>query len=415
MKNMFIVMNYTIKENIRKKTFKVTNAIILSLIVILFNIPNIINAFSNNNDGNNTDTEEKILVVDKSNIFKNKLEDLTIPNSYIFDTDNETSMEDLKKDLEESKFKAILVINENENIVSTDYIFRKEDKYYDVTALNNILKSIYTNVLLDESNVSEDIITKINTPFNFTVTGLGAGEEETGLAFTLSMVFSIFLYFTIYFYGYSVSSSISSEKTSRVMETLITSTKPSSIVLGKTLGMGILGLLQILMVFIVSYISYNVFLPKDYMIFGEFIDLSMFTLPLILLIILYFILGYAIYAMMSAVTGATVSKAEDLSAASMPISMISLLSFYLGYFSLLDSSSSINIFASIFPLSSAFTMPSRIITGNALGWEVALSIFLLVLTITVLGWISIRVYSAALLHYGQRLTLKDLFKMYKND
>jgi ABC-2 type transport system permease protein len=199
------------------------------------------------------------------------------------------------------------------------------------------------------------------------------------------------------------------------METLITSTKPTSIVVGKTVAMGLLGLAQLLLIIITGLISHSLFVSGDFVIMGEVIDFKVLTLPLMILLVLYFIFGYFLYAMLNAVTGSTVSKAEDVHTAAMPVTFISLISFYMGYFSLITPDSTMTVFASIFPFSSAFTMPPRMLLSDVPASQIILSLVLLIGTIILLANISIRIYSAAILYYGQKLKLKDLFKMSKSN
>lgn len=205
--------------------------------------------------------------------------------------------------------------------------------------------------------------------------------------------------------------SVASEKTSRVMELLVTSTKPSKIILGKSAAMGLLGLIQLSMVVLVGILTYKLTFPENFAIAGQTLDLSSFTPFSVAMIVLYFILGYSLYAMMNAVAGATVSKAEDVNSSIMPISMIALAAFYLGYFSLLAPKGQVSVLASIIPFSAPFSMPSRILAGDVPAWQIGASLVALVITIVFIAWISIRIYSAAVLYYGTRIKLKDLLKM----
>ena len=227
------------------------------------------------------------------------------------------------------------------------------------------------------------------------------------------MISSFILFFAIYFYGYSVATSVSSEKTSRVMETLVTSTTPTKIVVGKTIAMGLVGLGQLVGLILVAIISYNIFIPSDFDLVSQLLSGLNLNAIDVLVCLVYFVLGYTVYAFLSAVTGATVSKAEDVQSASGPISFISLISFYLAYFTSTMPNSAACKFASIFPFSSAFSMPGRILAGASNAGEIVVSIVVLAVTVVILAAISIKVYSAATLHYGDRLKLKDLFKMYK--
>ena len=122
------------------------------------------------------------------------------------------------------------------------------------------------------------------------------------------MVVILGLFFAVYFYGNTVAVSVSSEKTSRVMETLVTSTTPTNIIIGKTVAMGILGLGQMLLLILTAFASYKLFIPTDMDFISSMIGNINFSVTSIAICIIYFILGYTVYAFLNAVTGATISS-----------------------------------------------------------------------------------------------------------
>ena len=146
---------------------------------------------------------------------------------------------------------------------------------------------------------------------------------------------------------------------------------------------------------------------------GNLINLSEVTPLAVILLFVYFILGYALFALVYAITGSSVSRSEDVQAANAPVAIMVVIGFYLSYFSMMDPANSIAIFAGYFPLSAAFCMPFRIIMGAATAWETVISIGILIVTILIIAKISIRIYSQAILNYGMKLNLKDMFKIYK--
>lgn len=411
-------MKYTILENARKKTFMITNVILVLLTVLLFNINNIADAFSkdDSNNGNNGTSEVKdIAIVDEKNVYNKILSNYKIPQTnYEFVSVDKNKEADLKDQIKKDKLDAAVIIDSSKGIPTFKYLVKDENNMLNAEMISTIIKTTYMNITLQSYNIDQQTLTNINSPVTYEVAQAN-GEETSISSYVISIIMSLMLYFAIYFYGYSVSLSISNEKTSRVMETLVTSTKPSSIVLGKTIAMGILGLAQMLLLLITSFISYKVFVGKDFVMLGEKVDLSSLTPSLLLMLIVYFLLGYFLYAMLNAVAGSTVSKAEDIHSAAMPVSFISLMSFYLGYFSLMNPASSVNTFASIMPFSSVFTMPPRMVVSSVPIWQMVLSIALLLGTIALLAVISVRIYSAAILHYGEKLSLRRLFKMSKNN
>ena len=129
---------------------------------------------------------------------------------------------------------------------------------------------------------------------------------------------------------------------------------------------------------------------------------------------IYFVLGYLDYALLYALTGSTVSKPEDIQSANSPVALLAVIGFYLSYFTMMNPTSKLNLFASLFPISSPFCMPFRVMMGVATPTQIAISIIVLLLTILVVASVSIKIYSNAILNYGSRVSLKDMIKMYKN-
>ena len=231
--------------------------------------------------------------------------------------------------------------------------------------------------------------------------------------YIVSIIIVTLIFLAIYFYSYGVSISIASEKTLRVMEILLTSTKPSAIILGKSVAMGLLGLGQFLSVTLAGFLTYITVFPKDYIIGKEFLDLSGLNPFTIIMLFLYFLLGYSVYAMINAVAGATVSKAEDISAALIPLSIITLIAYYVSIGVLAQPNGVYAKVISIIPFSSPLAMPCRLMMSEVASVEIIVSILLLVLSICVLSCLSVKIYSNAVLHYGKRMNIREMVKLFR--
>ena len=144
------------------------------------------------------------------------------------------------------------------------------------------------------------------------------------------------------------------------------------------------------------------------------LDMSNITIYLGIITIVYFILGYFTYALLYALTGSTVSKPEDIQSANGPVAMLAIVGFYLSYFTMMNPTSELNTFASLFPISSPFCMPFRIMMGLASGTDVAISIAILIVSILVIAKVAIKIYSNAILNYGTKISFKDIINMYKD-
>lgn len=421
MMEFFTVLIYTFKENSRKKVFIISTIVTLILTILIVSLPAIIRSIDNykTEQGAKIDQTEKqeskkvVFVVDSKGVLKGDLNQLGKDFlKYEFKSEVVNNIDSLKNKVKEEDNTTLLILDEKNGVPKFDFIVKQAGSGIDPTEISRVIKSMFVSDLLTTAKVSDNISTMVQTDIAFNVNELGKGKMS---GYISSIIISMLLFFSIYFFGYGVAMSVASEKTSRVMELLVTSTKPSKIILGKSAAMGLLGLIQLFMVVFIGALTYKLSSPENFAIAGQTIDFAIFTPPSLVMIIVYFILGYSLYAMMNAVAGATVSKAEDVNSSIMPISIISMVAFYMGYFSLAEPSGNLAILSSIIPFSAPFSMPCRILATEVPTWQIAASLVSLVITIVLIAWISIKIYSSAILHYGKRLKLKDLMKMSSNN
>lgn len=410
MRDLFVVAKFTIKDMIQRKSFIISNIIILCLIVIGFNIPNILKMIK----GDESESSgENFLIVDSENVFEGTLGSLNeMDLGYKFNISNDKlTFEDIKKKISNDEASDAIVISKVDGKINIEYIVKNLSMIDKVPEdIVNALTSIYSNLQISKLGLTQEQLESINPNFNFEMKQTEE-QEVHGNQFAMMMI-SIVLFYAIYFCAYQVSSAITTEKTSKIIETLVTSTTPKTIVLGKTIGIGIVGLLQIIVIIATAMISKTLFLEEGML--DGLIDFSTFTPFLAIITILYFIFGYAVYALLYALVGSTVSKPEDVQLANSPIAIISVIGFYLAYFTMMNPTSELNKIAAIVPISSPFCMPLRVMMGIASQNEIAISLIILVITILIIAKISIKIYSQAILNYGSKISLKDALKLYKN-
>jgi len=412
MKDLWTVASYTIKDMFKKKTFLISNLIILIMIVVGFNIPNILSSFDSEEEGGEKGTTKE-LVVDSKNIYEGTLNSLnSLDLGYEFMIENkEVTFEQIKEKIDNDEIEDAIIIDKVNDKIQMTYIVEDATMMTEVPeSLQNTFTNLYTNLQLTKLNLSEEQLASLNPEFEFDLKQTEE-QEVKGNVFAI-MLLSLVLFYAIYFCAYQVSASITTEKTSKIMETLVTSTKPRTIVLGKTIGIGIVGFIQVIIIVTVALICAKYCLPEG--VLDAVLDMSQITPTLGIFTILYFILGYATFALLYALTGSTVSKPEDVQTANGPVAIVAVVGFYLSYFTMMNPTSDLNVFASIFPFSSPFCMPFRIMMGIATPSQIAISIAVLVATILIIANISIKIYSNAILNYGSRVTLKDMIKMYKS-
>ena len=410
MRDLFVVAKFTIKDMIQRKSFIISNIIILCLIVIGFNIPNILKMIKGDDSESSGDN---FLIVDSENVFEGTLGALNeMDLGYKFDVSNDKlTFEDIKKKISNDEASDAIVISKVDGKINIEYIVKNLSMIDKVPEdIVNALTSIYSNLQISKLGLTQEQLESISPNFNFEMKQTEE-QEVHGNQFAMMMI-SIVLFYAIYFCAYQVSSAITTEKTSKIIETLVTSTTPKTIVLGKTIGIGLVGLLQIIVIIATAMISKTLFLEEGML--DGLIDFSTFTPFLAIITILYFIFGYAVYALLYALVGSTVSKPEDVQSANSPIAIISVIGFYLAYFTMMNPTSELNKLAAILPISSPFCMPLRVMMGIASQNEIAISLIILVITILIIAKISIKIYSQAILNYGSKISLKDALKLYKS-
>lgn len=405
MKDLLVVMKFTMKDMIKRKSFIISTIIFLIMIVVGFNIPNILKSI------NGEDTSDKLVIVDEGNIFEGSLESLkNVDTGYEIEISN-AKYEEIKEKINNDEIESAIIVEKTNNNVKIRYIVKNTTMMANVPDdIISMMNSLYSNLQISKLGLTKSQLQLITPNFNYE---LEQTEEEkaNGNVFAI-MLLSIVLFYAIYFCAYQVSSSITTEKTSKIIETLVTSTSPKTIVLGKTIGIGVVGLLQLILLVGTALISAKAFLDPE--LINSILDISAITPYLGIITVMYFILGYLAYALLYALTGSTVSKPEDIQSANGPVAMLAVIGFYLSYFTMMNPTSSLNVFASIFPISSPFCMPFRIMMGLANKTDVLISIAVLIITILIIAKVAIKIYSNAILNYGTKMGIKDIMKMYKD-
>ena len=416
MKQIFDICKFTFKVAVRKKAFIISTVVILALILVLCSLPRLINFFTGGNVESIGENFYTCYVVNDTEKFEDCEKALASAiKDTIFVKKDSSELEKLKKSVEtEEKVSVLHIYEENGTpkmkLTAKDFL---NGAMSSTETINSVMSTLYKIETLRENGVSEEIIALSETPVSLEIETLGNMSVS---GYGVGMLLITLTFMAIYYYGYGVASSVAGEKSSRVMETLVVSAKPSKILFGKCLGMGLLGLCQFGGALLFTFVCWKTLVPEGFELFGEKLDISAFTPASALLVLLFFILGYSLYAMMNAVCGALIDKIEDLNNAMMPVMLISIGSFYLSYFTAIMGTTYdylVNL-AMYLPFSAPFIMPFVILNGEASALQIILSLSILAATLVAVSFVSVRVYTASVLHYGKRLKLKEAVKLSKN-
>ena len=264
-----------------------------------------------------------------------------------------------------------------------------------------------------------------------------AGDEQessTEAAMGLGLMLSIFTYMFVLMYGAMIMNSVIEEKTNRIVEVVVSSCRPFQLMLGKIIGVGLVGLTQMLiwivLLVVVAMVAGSVFgignlspdavspealaSAKDIGAMEAIVreTLSINYIPIIVGFILYFIGGYLLYSSLFAGLGSAVDQASDSSQFTTPVILVMLIAFYAGMACMQNPSGPTAVWCSIIPFTSPVVMMIRLPFGVPF-WQLALSLGLLFGTAIGITWLAARIYRRGILHYGQKASFKDLFKWIK--
>jgi ABC-2 type transport system permease protein len=236
--------------------------------------------------------------------------------------------------------------------------------------------------------------------------GQPVGASEYAGRRIVGVVFVVLIFITLVIYGMWVAAGVVAEKSSRVMELLISAAAPEELVIGKVAGIGLAGLVQYVAILVPALATLllqdriaTVLLGSSS---GLDVSLGSLTPGLLAAYGAFWILGFILYALIYAAAGSLVSRAEDLQVLALPLSIIAIGGYIQAVMALSGGISSFIRMSSYVPFWSPFVMLTRLTIGRVEPWELVLSFGLLAASIPIVAVIAVRVYSAGVLLYGQR-------------
>lgn len=287
----------------------------------------------------------------------------------------------------------------------------------------------------------ETIIADIQTDFHVATVKRNAEGDETSsntyIAMTAGFIFTFLIYMFVMSYGGMVMQSVMEEKTNRIVELMVSSVKPFQLMMGKIIGVALVGFVQLaiwgVMLSIILMVCGSVFglsaAPAVPAVTGADAQMAamaqqagggeaaeimsaLMGLPyaeLGIMFVLYFVGGYLLYASFFAAVGASINAQEDSSQFIMPVVLIMVFGLYAAMYSAENTNGPLAFWASIFPLTSPIVMMVRIPFGVP-WWEEVLSLGLLFATSMAFVWISARIYRVGILMYGKKPSLREMLK-----
>lgn len=385
----------------------------------------------------NNDTIKVISVVDKTGYFTNSLDS---SDDLKFEFINDFDLEEAKLVSKTKADYGLLYIPyySDLDLIADSTMFISEDAP-SITIISRIegkLEKVLTNKNFENAGLDIDKINKSKIYINLYQESF-EGEETTKMDGIVKMAFAFFLgmllYIFIFAYGGMIMMSVIEEKTSRIVEVMISSVKPFQLMMGKILGTSLASLTQFLawsiLLVILSYVFTAIFgiessVQNNEMLLSSSGNVSMnqealdmvsafLNLPLLNILVaflLYFIGGYLLYASLFAAIGAAVDNQTDAQQFMMPITIILILALYVGMFTVPeDPNGTVALIFSYIPFTSPVVMMMRIPNGVPV-YEQIISIIILYFTFVLCIWFAAKIYRVGILMYGKKPSIKELIK-----
>ena len=386
---------------------------------------------------------QKIIVVDEVELFH----DLPSSSNVQFDYTTQ-SIEEVKKNFHQSDYNAILYIPFNILKGNTVMLFFKKQPGFGVLKyVDSKLESKIEDVKLSLNKIDKASYLAIKTDLNITTISFkeqGKEEKSNKEAGFVGLFFAILIYMFIFLYGVQVMRGVIEEKTSRIVEVIISSVKPFQLMLGKIIGVALVGLTQFLLWIMLTtgiIAIAQTFILKDKYNVEQISNMNMssqllketqqqnqqvkldsndvmelvqrINFPYMLgLFIFYFLGGYLLYSALFAAIGAASDSDSDTQQFMLPVTIPLIFGFVVAQMSIQNPDGPAAVWFSIIPLTSPVVMMVRIATVpfEALFWDLILSMVLLVLGFLFITWIAAKVYRTGILMYGKKVNYKEIWK-----
>ncbi|MET9628165.1 ABC transporter permease [Lentzea sp. NPDC006480] len=271
------------------------------------------------------------------------------------------------------------------------------------TALNDVLRQQVLIAQLAETGKTPQQVAESLADVNVAVTALEPVDPQRGQRLAIGLIVAALLYYSLLVYGTMVAQGVVEEKSSRVVEILLATVRPWQLLLGKVIGLGAVGLLQLLVISTIGLGLSSAF---------DVIDVGALGGTALLTGVLWYLLGFFLYATVFAAAASLVSRQEELQSVLTPISMTIIVAFVAGINLMIGSPSGPTVTVlSLLPPFAPILMPGRMALGVAPAWQVLLAVVLALAAIAAITWLGGKVYANAVLRTGARVKLREALKI----
>ena len=441
MSKIGLILAREYSTRVKKKSFIIMTLLGPILFAALILGPTLIMKFSGSDD-------KSIAVVDDSHLFFGIIKNT---DNLHFNYDHGKSLDELKKTYKEDGYFGVLHISEmvtyEPNSVT---IFSEKQPSFDVKShISRTIETEVEKIKLQKNGIEKEVLDRIKTSINVRTIKLEDGgkekESSTEVTSVVAYISGFMIYMFIFMFGVQVMRGVIEEKTSRIVEVIVSSVKPFQLMLGKIIGIACVGLTQfviwILLTSAIVLVGQKAFMPnlssdKNKVVAESIMEQSSIgnadvsddsndiintaltglkNLPIGLLVgmfIFYFLGGYLLYAAMFAIVGAAVDNETDTQQFMAPVTIPLVLGIFVMMSAITNPDGPISFWFSMIPFTSPIVMMARLPFGLPV-WQLVVSAGLLIFTFLFMTWIAAKIYRVGILMYGKKPSYKELWKWMK--
>ncbi|MDW0111049.1 ABC transporter permease [Sporosarcina aquimarina] len=411
MREFWIIFKQAFLTKAKTKSFVITTVIVMAGMFLLSNLPRILETF----DGLGNDGAAELKIVDTTGQLKDPLAAVLQANESDITLESTGQSEsELEKQVQDKDIDSYLTLSlDDSNTIQATYTTLSSIETSLPDTLKNALQTVQAGIKADELSLSSDQVDSLFTQVNFeknNISSSAKSEDELNQARVLVYILMFVIYFAVILYSSMIATEVATEKSSRVMEILISSVSPVKHMFAKVLGIGTLGIVQIIIYAITGFIAFKTSASEVTEGLGSFFSFKDINPITLVYAVVFFLLGYFLYATLAALLGSLVSRTEDVQQMIMPMTLLIVAAFILAASGLGNPELTYLKYASFFPFFTPLVMFLRVGMLDLPLWEPLLAIAIMLVTIFVLGWFGARVYRGGVLMYGPSRSLKDIKK-----
>jgi ABC-2 type transport system permease protein len=411
MNKVLLIIQREYITRVRKKSF----------IIMIFVLPGLILAMGGliglvAKDSTQLSEKQVVKVIDESGLFLGKFKD---QKNLKFESEKKTLAE-LKADLKKDDNLSALLIPVNYTKADAVKIFSRKKPGITLTEkIETEMNDIAVNNDLIKNHIDTALLHAIKSKISLStveITETGDSKTDLGANIAVGISCAILIYMALFIYGAQVMRGVIEEKTSRIIEVIISSVKPFQLMLGKIIGVGLVGLTQFSAWIILSVISTKILghtFPATSGIMGALAVLQTVHFGKVLVcFIFYFLSGYLLYSAMFAAVGSAVDSETETQQFMLPITLPLLFTYFLSVTILFRApDSALAVWLSIIPFTAPVAMMLRLPFGVP-DWQLAVSMVLMIVGFVFTTYVAARIYRVGVLMYGKKASFKELAKWF---